>query len=263
LGEKGKIARKPVFTQHFFICPLLSPTMKNALFISLLACSLLLAACAQTATTPSTPTPNVDAPKEDLTQPTAVTDSKSVTLDPFLPSELRATAEKGVDRINTGYGYTYTKLENNKLSSETANQLKIAQRGAIRKVDFYKNIQLDATFFMKGIILNTDTQTAMAYCVDTRCSGDKGTPAQRSMTYSDFNFVTPTDWLVAMRGVKIVGQEQLGGRASTKVTAKVNDIDTTLWIDTYSGIPLQAEQSTTRYTYTNLVLGVKDSELTP
>ena len=103
--------------------------MKHAILLWVVLASFLVAACAAPAPIVTTPLPADPAPLGTVTPAPdnpvpSTTTAGPFTLDPLLPSDVRAVAQKGIDRLDAGYGYSYLRLDSNRMVAESANQMR-------------------------------------------------------------------------------------------------------------------------------------------
>jgi len=247
-------------------------------FFGLLLVALLAVACAPaSAPAPSaqeqvindnTPTfepgGNEDVRDALIGQPSGDVDTGRQNIQSVLSTDSQALVQKGKGQHVNGYSYTYTKTVAGRLASEPTNQPKVWQRGTMRKVEFARDIQLEPEFFAYYVMLSENDQTAIAYCSQRKCGWSPGqAPITRTVAYADYDFMTPSDWLTDMVVTQELGSETMSGRATLKLATTTNGASAVIWIDRFSGLPLQVETGDTRITYTNLVLGVNDREIAP
>lgn len=242
--------------------------------------ALLLAACmpAEPATPaepaePANPSETVDGTvpggndevrEEILGEPSGDVDTGRAILQGSLSSDARDLIERGLSRDETGYSYFYTKLDGTRLAADASNQATIHQKGSTRNIVLYDEIQFSPDFFAEGVILDSEARTATAYCELRKCNWSPGQePVTRERSYEDFDFITPSDWLERFENLKETGSETISGRLTLKFTGDVDGSSAVLWIDRYSGLPMQVQTGESTYQYTKFVLGVKDEELAP
>ena len=250
----------------------------KAFFVFFLV-ALLVAGCApSSAPTQGSPEPisptetaggaipggNDEVREELIGKPSGDVDTGKEILANALSSDVRDLIERGRGRSETGYAYVYTKLIGTRLAPEDNNQATVHQRGATRNAVFYDSVQLGPEYFAAGVLLDSTEQRADAYCMERRCNWSPGeAPKLREVTYADYSFTTPSDWLSSMTQLKELGGETISGRSTMKLSGMVDGSEALIWLDRYSGLPMQVTHKGNTYSYTKITLGVKDDELLP
>jgi hypothetical protein len=122
----------------------------------------------------------------------------------------------------------------------------------------YKTIDIDDDAY-DTIYINKESKTVEGYC-DARKCHVKGKKAD--LNYDDVYVWTPLDWLENIEYAEKIGEELIGGRRSTWKLSTSNL--GTVWVDSFYGVPLQAELEGNKYQFLNIVFNdVTDEEVTP
>lgn len=245
------------------------PTTSILAMFTLVCVALLATACAPAETpaqntgTPTTPS----EPEPVREEPPAPPVVETGTLDPSaydnLPKDVQDILAKGASQEAKGYGYLYREISGGSLASKDANNLRVKQRGDIRRATVTAEPKIQsAEYWVETIILDTDARTATAYCARRDCDGVP-TPAPRTMPYADWSWVSPGEWLDGLRDVEKLGEETVADRAAYRLAAEWDDRPVTVWVDRFSGLPLQVIDGSTTYMYTEVKLGVSEADLKP
>ncbi|MBI2558483.1 hypothetical protein HYW20_04120 [Candidatus Woesearchaeota archaeon] len=107
-----------------------------------------------------------------------------------------------------------------------------------------------------SIFIDKTAQTSQSYCVHASCvyKGKK-----QDLNYEDAYISTPFDWTSGLTSAKKVGEEVIDSRSTWKIETNKGF----LWVDTFYGIPLQAESNGNIYRFTKIsVNSVQDSDVT-
>ena len=123
----------------------------------------------------------------------------------------------------------------------------------------YKTLDLDDDAY-DTIYFNKETKTAAAYCDDRKCrvNGKKA-----DLNYDDVYIWTPLDWLENIEYAEKAGEQLMdGGRKNTWKLSTSNL--GTIWVHTFSGVPVQAKLAGNEYQFLNLVFDdVAEEDVTP
>ncbi|MBI2208951.1 hypothetical protein HYU50_05650 [Candidatus Woesearchaeota archaeon] len=120
----------------------------------------------------------------------------------------------------------------------------------------YKAIDVDEDAY-DAIYLDKGLKTALAYCDDRKCRV-KGQKAE--LGYNDAYIMTPLDWLSQIKSAEKTGEELINKRSAWKLSTNAG----TVWVDTFFGVPLQAESSGNLYKFDKISFNdVKDEDVTP
>lgn len=120
----------------------------------------------------------------------------------------------------------------------------------------HKDVNIDEDAY-DTIYVNKESKTALAYCDNKRCKV-KGKKAV--LDYDDSYIPTALDWLDNMESAEKIGEELIGMRNIWKLSA--NNI--TIWVDTFFGVPLQAESEGQIYQFQKMTFNqVKDGDVSP
>jgi hypothetical protein len=232
--------------------------------IALFAVLMLTAACAPQQPSTGTQTePVQEQPEDELVIPTEEPETvykapKPVTVFDGLPEDEQALLKTGTERINTGYSYTYQKV----VEGGAASANNVWQKGDTIKIELSDTSMFTRESHVDVVILNRADKTATGYCWNSRKCGSK-LPIERFVQYSDYNFMTPHDWITTVDSATRIGEESLANRKAIKLSTTVDDVPTLVWIDRFSGVVMQVQQGNQVYKYSNLGLGVKNEELQP
>ncbi len=239
-----------------------------ALCAALCAAILLVACSAPAAQTPGAPTPDQAKPTPVYVAPTPPPAPvvEQQTLDKSnldgLPKDVADIVAKGAAQSAKGYSYFYQQLENSKIAATDVNSLKVKERGTTRKATPGNQIQVDKTYWIAFTIIDSGAKQATGYCIRRECEGSS-TPAPRSLPYAEWSWMGPSDWFNDLRDLTKVGEETINGRTTYKLGATNAGVPITIWIDRFSGLPLQVVRGSTTYSYSNMALGVSEAEVAP
>jgi hypothetical protein len=241
-----------------------------ALF-GMLCAALLVVACApapagtsQTPTTDTTPEPTTptvvpEAPSEPVTGGNELDPS---TLD-ALPKDVQDILAKGETQNAKGYGYFLSKqLPSGSIAGDFANNIHVTQKGDVRKATLNEEYQLDKDYFVYFVITDENTQQATAYCERRSCGGIPDA-APRAITYSEWSWMAPHEWLDGLSDVEKLGEEDVADRNAFKLSGERDDKPILIWVDRFSGLPLRVEYDGFTYLYTKLTLGASEQALQP
>lgn len=120
----------------------------------------------------------------------------------------------------------------------------------------YKTIDIDEDAY-DVVYVDKGLETALAYCDDRKCRV-KGQKAE--LNYDDAYILTPLDWINKIESAEKIGEELIGKRSTWKLSTNAG----TVWVDTFFGVPLQAESSGNVYKFDKISFNdVKDEDVIP
>lgn len=238
--------------------------MKHVLIALSLALFIIVACTPQTPTQPATQPAASTAPTttEPAAQPTTGKPVQATSPFESLPADVRLIIDKIPDKTSDGITYVYQKLEGTAASSDLASQASVYEKGSTTKLVLRDQTKYIKTTFIDTVILNTVAATASGYCHRATICGPE-LPEQRPAKYSDYTFPQPLTWLSGLSDVKSAGGESIDGRNTYLITATKDGAPISIWIDKFSGVPMQIKQGTKTYQYQRLALGVTEDELKP
>lgn len=218
---------------------------------------LLLAACAPTqqTTTPQAPSqPSQEQPpaQQIVQEPVKVVPTPVAGVFDNLAADLRKLIDAAPAKEAEGISFTYTKIVNS-LPADKASQGKVYLKGTVMKIVLSGQFTYDKATFIDEVILDTKTQTAKGYCNKISVCGPN-TPVERAASYATYAFPTPISWYEGLKNVESLQGETLSNRQTYKLSATKDGQPLTVWIDKYSGIPMQAQEGDALYKYESLAL---------
>src|SRR3989338_761723 len=201
--------------------------MGNKIILAMLvSLSLIVSGCAQTSVEP--PPSIMDLPAEKGPQEAA-----EIAEEPAEKQEsstevkgLISLAEQKVQSLS----YKYKGPETNNFFYEFFvkwDKIKYAP------IPDYKTIDVDDDAY-DTIYISRELETAEAYCESRKCRV-KGKKAD--LDYNEANILTPLDWLNMIEFAEKAGEELIEQRNTWVLSAN----GFKAWVDTFFGVPLQAE----------------------
>jgi len=107
------------------------------------------------------------------------------------------------------------------------------------------------------IFLNKEDKSASAYCDNRKC---KVKGKKTEFDYDDVYIWTPLDWLDNIKVAEKIGGELIDNRKTWKLDTNIG----TIWIDTFFGVPLQAEFMGNLHQFKKVTFNdVKDEDIIP
>jgi hypothetical protein len=235
----------------------------------LLAVLLVVACTTQQPVQPTDTLPVVPPQQEEQVAPPAAQPTEPVvestnypTIFDGLPTDVQDVLHNGEGRVTTGYTYTYTAFDNAKPTAERAQGAKVYQKGDVLKIVLAEKKPIDKTVYFDTIYLNRADNTVRAFCM-TRENCDTIGAERKNIFYDDYVFMTPSDWIEEMRNAQKMEEKTLQNRKAVRLDGTVDGSPATVWVDRYSGLPIEATMGTRTYKYEQLALGVKDSDIQP
>ena len=235
--------------------------MENKIILSLLVFSLLIiSACAQTTVEPITR--SQEPVGVDVVSETSKTKTIEVNEEPEEIEEesVKETSPEVKELLS--------------IADEKFQSLRYQYKGPQTKGSFYDFVVkgnkvkyiLDPTFkdlnlddgSYDAVYLDKELKTAQAYCSDRKCRV-KGKKAD--LDYDKAYIWTPLDWHNNIEFAEKLGEELLGKRSTWRLSTSNLG---TIWVDSFYGVPLQADFGGNLYQFKKMVLNdVKDEEVVP
>jgi hypothetical protein len=178
------------------------------------------------------------------------------------PNEIKDLLDKGRDQQAKGYSYTFQKSVDNRIAVDNANGIAVKERGTIRKGTFNIDKQYTADFWVKAIIIDASTNTATGYCDRRECGATPSTRTARTIVFDEWSWPSPSQWL-DVRNAEKLAEETIDGRGTDKIAAEWNDEPIVLWVDRFTGMPIQVEVGNDRYVYAEFAPGVPERDVAP
>lgn len=188
------------------------------------------------------------APEQEQTaQEEEEIEQTSEPVEQQTPSELIELREKAENRQSSGYSFTY-------ITTGSADDAIISDANVRVKEDkvLFSLVERMSVEGFEATHILIESGQATAYCVDCR-----GGPEPYSVDAPEI--VLPLDWLAGIEQADFTGQQRTDGRNSYRMVGTALGYDVEMYIDIFSGIPLEVIYEDARIRYRGLGLGVSDS----
>jgi hypothetical protein len=236
--------------------------MKYAIFAF---CALLLVACSQTQPQePSTPIDTIPAVEEKTTEPAQPEEMEEATVTTAfdgLPTDMNELLDNGRERLTTGYSYRYNQFDDGEQSTHAIEGSMVYQKGDLVKILLPEPKQrINPGTYFDTVYIDRDTETAQAQCErHPDCSGKN----LHTVPYENYLFMTPADWIANMEDPVKVEERTIQDHKAVRLDATVDGKQSQIWVDRFSGVPIQVEVGTTEYVYAAFSVGIRAQPMTP
>lgn len=195
--------------------------------------------------------------KQELSESNTIPEDKDTTVeaqekDPEISAEITGLLDIANKKVKS-IRYKYKGPETNDFFYEFSvkdNMIKYTIDPTFKIIDAYDDAY-DTIYIDQG------PKTALAYCDSRKC---KVKGKKSALDYDETYISTPFDWLNNIGSAEKTGEELIDQRNTWKLSTDAG----TVWVDTFFGVPLQAEFKGNIHKFAKMIFNdIEDNDVMP